>query len=39
LALPPKAVEMTRGVTKMIDGQLQGTFADNAMRESVKKAD
>ena len=35
LALPPKVVEMTRGIARMIDGQLQGAFGDNAMRETI----
>jgi hypothetical protein len=35
LALPPKVVEMTRGIAKTIDSQLQGTFGDNAMRETI----
>jgi hypothetical protein len=35
LALPPKVVEMTRGIPEMIDRQLQGIFGDNAMRETI----
>jgi hypothetical protein len=36
MPLPPKVIEMTKGISKMIEGQLQGTFGDNAMCETME---